>query len=76
LGVQRYRCHFEPSDRAGNPVEGKATHYCVVAKDSEVTLYRAGVRSTHVFNSEGERAVNVWLDQRFPQWRDLTAYWD
>lgn len=78
-GVEAYL----PCDADGNPIEyGKHTHHRTVAKDGDMYLQYFGVRPKD-YSPEGyelgkqhEEAARAWLTERYPDWNDVTAYWD
>lgn len=74
---------YLPCDSDGNPMEyGKHTHFRTVAKDCEISLQYFGVRpkeysaDVYEIGKQHEETARAWLTERFPQWNDVTAYWD
>lgn len=78
-GVEAYL----PCDSDGNPMEyGKHTHFRTVAKDGDMYLQYFGVRpkdysrESYALGEQHEEAARAWLTDRYPDWNDVTAYWD
>jgi hypothetical protein len=63
----------------GEPTEdGNHTHYAVSVTDCDKEVHRVGIYPTGDYKACDtlETKATAWLDERYPQWRDATAYWD
>jgi hypothetical protein len=63
----------------GEPVEGgNHTHYAVVITDCDKEIHRVGLYQTGDYKAADplETQAAAWLDEHFPKWKDVTAYWD
>lgn len=76
---------YWPCDAAGQDMKyGEHTHFRTVAKDGNTVLESFGdIRADGAYSREKyeltrkqEADARAWLDERFPEWRDATAYWD
>lgn len=83
---RRYRVDaYWPCDAAGQDMKyGEHTHFRTVARDGGTVLQSFGeIRPDAAYSPEAydltkkqEADARAWLDERFPEWNDATAYWD
>lgn len=81
--VRRYSVdQYSTCDVNGQTAEyGKHTHIRTVVKDSNTVVKSFGeprLDGSHNYDLADEQAAEAkaWLNENFPQWNDVTAYWD
>lgn len=79
----RYKVNnYVECDAEGNKLtfdrNRRPTHWLTCVMDGETIIHTIGKREDRDYKtSDAHReAADAWLDDKFPQWRDATAYWD
>lgn len=79
----RYRVNrYQESDADGNRLEyepsRRPTHFIICVMDCETVLHTIGHRlqDDYKVGNEHAKAGEAWVAERFPDWKNATAYWD
>jgi hypothetical protein len=81
--MQRYKVNnYQECDADGRPLSFDRsrvpTHWLTCVMDCETILHVIGSRADNAYKTRDVhgKAAEAWLDEKFPLWRDVTAYWD
>ena len=70
---------FNNCDAQGNPVEDRNSAYrSVTVTDCGKSIHVVGIWQSRDYEASRalEKQAQAWLNERFPNWEDETAYWD